>query len=170
MLAGLAFGALLICGACGGETEPGNERSPREAPKASAAESSGAPAASGAGFHLGEPRQDLERFYGLYGETGGRQFFVTQATKPKFAEQAPDIPPGYLAVGAMWGDVAPMHMKSLGESKFEQVDLSDFAPHPLHVVEFELGPDGKAVALTFTRGALSEYGRRERVGDLPEGF
>ena len=124
-------------------------------------------AASG-DFHLGEPRDDVERYLGLYGEPGRGQFFVTEAKRPKYAEQSPEMPPGYLAIGAMWGDVAPMHMKSHSETKFEQVDLSDFAPEKPNVAEFEFGPDGKAVALTFTSGGFTEYGRRVRVGDVPD--
>ena len=119
-------------------------------------------------FHLGEPRDDVKRFFGIYGEAGRGQFFVTEAKRPKFAEQAPEIPPGYLAIGAMWGDVAPMHMKSFSETKFEHVDLSDFAPDEPSVAEFEFGPDGNAVALTFTGGGFSEFGRRVRLSDLPE--
>jgi len=118
-------------------------------------------------FHLGEPRDDLERYLGLYGDPGRGQFFVAEARRPEYAEQAPEIPPGYLAIGAMWGDVAPMHMKSHSEMKFEQVDLSDFAPDEPSVAQFEFGPDGRAVALTFTSGGMSEFGRRPRVGDLP---
>ncbi len=119
-------------------------------------------------FYLGERRDDLERFFGLYGEPGRGQFFVTSAKRPKHAEKAPEIPPGYLAIGAMWGDIAPMNMKSLSETKFEQVDLGDFAPDTPNVAEFELGPDGNPVALAFTSGSFSEFGRRVRIGDLPE--
>lgn len=166
-LSSLVLGCVLVWAACVGGTESGEGGGAQDSPPAEPASAPAEDAA--AGFYLGEPRQDLERFYGLYGEPP-RQFFVTQAKRPKLAEHAPEIPPGYLAIGAMWGDVAPMQMKSLAENRFEQVDTSDFAPKPLHVVEFELGPDAKAVALTFTQGVMSEFGRRERVGDLPAGF
>ena len=44
----------------------------------------------------------------------------------------------------------------------------DFAPDEPSVAEFEFGPDGIAVALTFTSGSFSDFGRRVRVGNLPE--
>ena len=125
-------------------------------------------------YYLGKPLADVERYVGLYGdpaspEEGRGQFFVTEAKRPAGAEQAPEIPPGYLAIGAMWADVAPMNMQSLSESRFEQVDLSSFPPEELAVAEFEFGADGTATALTFTSGSgLTEFGRRERLGDLPE--
>jgi len=160
--------ALVAINACGG-----NGGEPAEAPAAPgepAAQSAPADAAANEDFHLGEPRDDLERFHGLYGEPGRGQFFVTQAKRPVWAERAPEIPPGYLAIGAMWGDVAPMDMKSLADNRFEQVDRGDFAPDTPNVAEFDIGPDGNAVALNFTQGGFSDFGRRERVGDLPEGF
>lgn len=162
--------AMLAAGACGGGgTDESDGANSGEATEASAPIDSngGAPEPSD-NFYLGEPRENLERYFGLYGDPGRGQFFVTEAKRPEYAERAPEIPPGYLAIGAMWGDVAPMHMKSISEMKFEQVDLSDFAPDEPNVAEFELGSDGDAAALTFTSGGLSEFGRRARVGDLPE--
>ena len=163
----LALSVSLLLTACGGgqvsETSavPGTSET-NESDQAGAQE----------GFYLGEPRDDIERYLGVYGDPNEPdnprgQFFVAEAKRPKYAEQAPEIPPGYLAIGAMWGDVAPMSMKSLSETKFEQVDLSDFASPEPNVAEFELGPDGNAAALAFTSGGFSEYGRRVRVGDLP---
>jgi hypothetical protein len=121
-------------------------------------------------FPLGEPRNDLERFYGVYGDpndNSGRNFFVTQARTPPYAEQAPQIPEGYLMIGAMWGDVAPWYMKSVSETRFEQQWVNSGA-EPI-VVEFELDPDGNAVALSFDT-VFADRGRLARVGDLPEGF
>ena len=168
--AALMLAALLALGACGGgATEEAGRAGGKEAAEASAPADSGGGAPEAADdFYLGKPRDDVERYFGLYGDPGRGQFFVTEAKRPKYAEQSPEIPPGYLAIGAMWGDVAPMSMKSLSETKFEQVDLSDFAPDEPSVAEFEFGPDGIAVALTFTSGSFSDFGRRVRVGNLPE--
>ena len=169
--AALMLAALLALGACGGGAteEEAGQAGGKEAAEASAPADSGGGAPEAADdFYLGKPRDDVERYFGLYGDPGRGQFFVTEAKRPKYAEQAPEIPPGYLAIGAMWGDVAPMSMKSLSETKFEQVDLSDFAPDEPSVAEFAFGPDGIAVALTFTSGSFSDFGRRVRVGNLPE--
>ncbi len=170
--AGLTLAGLLALGACGGGSTDAGGGS--DDPSGTGSAAGKAPTASGGsadnaggGHYLGKPRDDIERFFGLYGEQGVGQFFVVEAKRPKYAERAPKIPPGYLAIGAMWADVAPMYMKSLSESRFEQVDQSDFAPEVPNIAEFEFGPDGKPVALTFTQGDLSQYGRRERIGDVP---
>jgi len=47
-------------------------------------------------YTLGEPRDDLERFYGVYGDGSSKNFFVTRAERPEYAEK--QIPPGYLMV------------------------------------------------------------------------
>lgn len=167
----VVFVVLGLC-ACGSSEEPTGARG-APAPEAAAASSTAVNESEG-GFGLGEPRGDIDRFFGVYGdpeyptELRG-QFFVVEAKRPRGAEQAPEIPPGFLAIGAMWGDVAPMSMKSLSEAKFEQVDLSDFAPAQPTVVEFAFGPDGKAVALTFTSG-FEEFQHRVRLGDIPDSW
>jgi hypothetical protein len=166
--AALILVALFALVNCGDGSGGGGTGSDKAVEVTSRAESGGGANESSQEFYLGKPRDDVDRYFGLYGEPGRGQFFVTEAKRPKYAEQAPEIPPGYLAIGAMWGDVAPMSMKSFSATKFQQVDLSDFAPDTPNVAEFELGPDGNAVALTFTSGAFSEFGRRVRVGQLPE--
>jgi hypothetical protein len=121
-------------------------------------------------FPLGEPRDDLARFYGVYGDPldpNGRNFFVTEAVTPPFAEQAPQIPPGYIMIGAMWGDVSPWYMKSLSETRFEQQWVFSGA-EPM-IVEFELNDSGQAIALSFVT-VFADRGRLERIGDLPDGF
>jgi hypothetical protein len=120
-------------------------------------------------FWLGTPRGDLERFYGLYGDPDkpGRDFFVVEAKRPKFAEQAPEIPPGYLMIGAMWGDVAPWYMKALSDTKFEQQTLGDFKPPEPIVVVFEAAEGQNAAALTFET-VFADRGRLKRLGDVPE--
>lgn len=118
-------------------------------------------------FVLGEPRDDLARFYGIYASADqpGRDFFVTKAKRNPGAKP---IPPGYLMVGAMWGDVAPWYMKSVGDLRFEQ-QWTNPGAEPL-VVEFESDEKGNAVSLQFLSGFLADRGRLEREGDLPEGW
>lgn len=115
---------------------------------------------------LGTPRDDLQRFYGVYGVAGERRnFFVSEASAS--AGEKP-VPPGYLMVGTMWGDVQPWHMKSLGDTRFEQAYVGQYQDSPL-VVEFHTDGDGNAVALTFS-GMFEDRGRLERIGDLPDGW
>ena len=157
--------------ACGGANTPA--AGDKSTGVATAATPAGEAQSQTSDFFLGQPRDDSKRFFGVYGDAAHPgelrgQFFVTEAKRPKLAEQAPEIPPGYLAIGAMWADVAPMNMKSLSEASFQQVDLGSFALPPA-TVTFEFGPDGKAIALTFTT-QLEEFGRRVRLGDLPEGW
>ncbi|MDZ7842401.1 MAG: hypothetical protein U5R46_16500 [Gammaproteobacteria bacterium] len=117
-------------------------------------------------YPLGEPRDDLERFHGVYGDgASNRNFFVTAAEPPRYSEQ--EIPPGYLMIGAMWGDVAPWYMKSLSETRFEQQWVNP-GGEPITAV-FEVDGDGKARALVFET-VFADRGRLERVGDLPEGW
>jgi hypothetical protein len=122
-------------------------------------------------FWLGEPLEDVQRYCGVYGsaEQPNRDFFVTEAKRPPLAERAPEIPPGYLMIGAMWGDVSPWYMKSISATRFEQQVRGDFGPPEPFVVEFELDENGEAVAMTFKTG-FEERGRLERKGDLPEGW
>ena len=120
-------------------------------------------------FALGEPRDDLERFYGVYGnpDDPNRTFFVTKAVQPAWAEQAPPIPDGYLMIGAMWGDVSPWAMRSLSETRFEQGWVNPGVE--AIVAAFELDADGNPIALTFET-MFVEFGRLERLGELPDGF
>lgn len=119
-------------------------------------------------FALGEPRQDLERFHGVYGspDEPNRNFFVAQAQNR--AMEGREIPPGYLMIGAMWGDVAPWYMKSVGEYRFEQ-QWTNPGAEPL-VVEFETDEQGNAVAMRFVSGFLADRGEVQRQGQLPEGW
>lgn len=158
----------LVFTACG--DEPGSSQSD-EAP-APAAEVSGATQQETAtaqqeenAYPLGTPRNDLDRFYGVYGDPDnpGRDFFVAPARRnPDAREQ---IPEGYLMIGAMWGDVAPWYMQSRSDTRFEQQWVN---PHSEAIVAaFELGEDDAAVALTFNT-VFAERGRLERLRDLPE--
>jgi hypothetical protein len=120
-------------------------------------------------FWLGEPRDDLERFFGLYGDADhpGRDFLVVEAKRPKWAEQAPEIPPGYLMIGATWGDVAPWSMKAVSDNRFEQQSLGDFQPAEPIIVVFEATKGQNAVAITFET-VFNDRGRLKRLGDVPE--
>lgn len=119
-----------------------------------------------ASYPLGEPRDDLERFYGIYGDgESGRDFFVTAAKRPPGAEK--EIPPGYLMIGAMWGDVAPWYMKSVSETRFEQQWINP-GGKPI-VAGFELDDRGNAQAIVFET-VFDDRGTLKRLRDLPEGW
>lgn len=163
--------------ACGGSEEQGARTSSDGDPTAAEAsveerDPPRSPAAvPGADPQLGEPLEHPERYYGLYAnpQTPNRQWFVTEAKRPKYAEQAPEVPPGYLAIGAMFGDVAPWHMKMLSTTEFEHAWVGDHEPGPV-TVQFELGSEGIPVAMTFTDERHAAEGRLERQGDLPENW
>lgn len=170
------FVASVVIAGCGASNEAAST-SPAAAESAIAtdeatpetATTNRSPGASTADPILGEPLADPTRYYGIYAnsETPKRRWFVTEARRPPEAEQAPEVPPGYLAVGAMFGDVAPWNMKTLSTTEFEQAWKSDFQPEAVSV-EFELGSDGGAVAMSFTNQQNLSEGRLERQGDLPE--
>ncbi|HSH40603.1 MAG TPA: hypothetical protein VK973_00560 [Arenicellales bacterium] len=114
---------------------------------------------------LGEPRDDLARFHGVYGDGSGRDFFVAEAARPEYAEQ--QLPRGYLMIGAMWGDVAPWYMQSVSETRFEQQWVNP-GGEPI-VARFEIDDDGNARALVFET-VFADRGALPRTGDLPEGW
>jgi len=101
----------------------------------------------------GEPRNDLERFIGLYGDPAesnpNRKLWVTVSCD------------GYLVSGALWGDVSPWWMKSAGDKVFTYQD--SFSKLKM---EFETDVNGKAVKmmhdLEFMKSPL------EWVGPLPD--
>ena len=170
---------LLALGACGGPEEPGaGDAAPDPGARETAAVTPGEAEAEsvppeGAGAEgldkWGPPLEDPERYYGVYAspERPDREWFVAEAKRPVWAERAPKIPPGHLAVGAMFGDVAPWNMRTLSETEFEQAEVSPGQPAPV-TVAFELGEGGRAVAFRFTHEAAAAEGRLARVGDLPE--
>ena len=165
----VALAASFAAFGCGGGS--GESVDSDAAESVQAAEPPAAQAAPPADYPLGTPRDDVGRFFGLYGDADNPdqlrgQFVVLEAKKPKFAEQAPDIPKGYLSLIGVWGDASGMTMKSTGDATFEHATLGSFPPSQEIAVEFELGPDGKAAALKFTKG-FEEFGRRPRLGDVP---
>jgi len=173
--AALILATFLLLAACGGgasnESDATNAGGATAPPSGPAGAKTEAKTVTESDYWLGAPRDDIARFLGTYGDAanpdqGRGKFVVMEAKRPREAEQAPEIPPGYLMIAPIWADVANLSMKSLSDTTFEHVTLSDFAPPEPIVVEFELGPDGNAVALTFTSG-MGEFGRRQRLGDIP---
>lgn len=105
---------------------------------------------------LGPPRDDLERFQGLFAslEDGPqRALFVLRGCD------------GRLLVGPMWADVAPWTMRSVAETEFTWPGNS-FAK-PLHI-KLILGPDGAVIGLEHDLEVL--YSPLHRIGDLEKSF
>jgi hypothetical protein len=148
--------------------ERGSEDTPARRPESASASTRENQEELDEDFALGEPREDLERFHGVYGsdDQPGRDFFVTRARNRTM--EGREIPDGYLMIGAMWGDVAPWYMQSVGELRFEQ-QWTNPGADPL-VVEFETDAQGHAVSMRFVSGFLADRGRVERRGELPEGW
>lgn len=101
----------------------------------------------------GEPRKDLERFVGLYGDPAesdeNHRLWVTVSCD------------GYLVVGALWGDASPWWMKSAGDNIFTYQD--SFSKLRL---EFATEANGKAVSMTHDLEHMKSP--LERLGPLPE--
>jgi predicted flap endonuclease-1-like 5' DNA nuclease len=101
----------------------------------------------------GQPRDDLKRFTGLYGDPSdpNRNLWVTVSCD------------GYLVSGAMWGDVAPWWMKSVGDNVFTYQD--SFSKLKM---EFETDANGKAVSMKHDLEHLKSP--LKRLGPLPDDF
>ena len=169
--------AAFLVAACGGSGDDVAQTSPpaQEPPADGAVGPNAVPGDDGRDTELSEPDPgrgapltEPQRYYGLYAnpESPDRQWFVTEARRSKYAEQAPEVPPGYLMIGALFGDVAPWQMKTLSQTRFEQFWVSD-SQTEAYAVEFELDEDGHAVAMTFTDAQNAPQGRLERQGELP---
>jgi hypothetical protein len=104
---------------------------------------------------LGEPRDDLERFAGIYGDPDRdppRDLFVAVRCD------------GYLVVGATWGDAQDWYLRSLSDLDFE---AEAFGGQKIRF-GFTVGADGRAAGLTHSldylgtplpyRTSLAEYG------------
>ena len=145
--------------------EAGAETAEPEAASEPAETAEPADAAPPEDYALGEPRADLDRFYGLYQlpDSENRRLFVAPADNG-----IPDrpIPDGYSMVGAMWGDAANWFMKSLSDTEFEQQWTNGLEPVR---ISFITDADGDAEAMSI-RSRYMNYDRMERVGDLPEGW
>ena len=101
----------------------------------------------------GQPRDDLKRFTGLYGDPGdpNRKLWVTVSCD------------GYLVSGAMWGDIAPWWMKSVGDNVFTYQD--SFSKLKM---EFETDANGMAVSMKHDLEHLKSP--LKRLGPLPDDF
>lgn len=105
---------------------------------------------------LGPPRDDLERFYGLYEDPDGqpnRWMFLVATCE------------GHLAFGPMWADVAEWRMRSLSDTEFETIATEFQESFRVKVI---VGPDGKATGLEHGWDGLGSP--LVRTGDLPEEF
>lgn len=86
----------------------------------------------------GQPRDDLERFTGVYGDPNNpksaRQLWVNVSCD------------GYLVIGAMWGDAAPLWMRSESENvftlenSFNNIRLEFHGNQMTHNLEFMESP------------------------------
>jgi hypothetical protein len=109
-----------------------------------------APATS---YDPGPSRKDLDRFVGLYSDPES-----PDELRALFAAVSCD---GRLVVGATWGDAQNWWMKSVEDTKFEYAD--SFTKLKL---EFQTGPDGKAVTLNHDLDFMPKP--LKRIGPLPE--
>lgn len=127
----------------------------REARPAPAAAPSGPPPEVRA--LMGEPRDDLDRFVGQYGDPAAQD----GTPRNLFAAKRCD---GYLVVGATWGGASNWHMRSTSDLAFE-ADV--FAGQMVHVT-FQMAPDGTPQSLTHDWESLDSP--LQYVGPLPEGW
>lgn len=167
---------LLAVAGCGDGEEAGGGVAAEPATRAGSASGASAPVETGttkpdvaAESPLGAALDRPERYYGLYAAPSrpDRDWFIAEARKPEYAEFAPDVPPGHLMLGAMFGDVAPWHLKTLSETEFVQARMNPGQSEPI-VIEFRLGADGGAEAFRFTGGGFARDEWLERTGQLPE--
>lgn len=91
---------------------------------------------------LGEPRDDLERFYGEYRNPDIG--WIVRPAEASFemldATGGEEIPPGYVMVYATRGDVAPYYLRAVADTRFESGRSG--------AVEFEIDANGEATAMT----------------------
>lgn len=108
---------------------------------------------------LGPGRDDLKRFHGVYGDASAQD----RSPRNFAVEQSCD---GHLRFGAMWGDVMPWTMKSVGDAEFVQGATGPGQTTPIRI-RFEVDGDGRAQALTHNMTDLGLPLRATRLGDLP---
>ena len=101
----------------------------------------------------GEPRKDLERFTGLYGDPA-----VKDKTRRFWVAVSCD---GYLVVGALWGDVSPWWMRSESNKVFTYSDS-------FSKLKFEFVTDKNGKALKMMHDIKSMKTPLKRVGPLPD--
>lgn len=151
------------------EKEAGTDQASGFVEERQASESSSSASAMASDSRLGPALGEPARYYGVYAspERPARAWFIAEAKRPAYAERAPEVPPGHLMLGAMFGDVAPWQMKTISKTEFEQARVSPGQDQPI-VVEFRLGADGRAEALRFTGGMFAADTWLLRTGDLPD--
>jgi hypothetical protein len=98
----------------------------------------------------GQPRDDLDRFKGVYGDPA-----EAESTRQLWVNVSCD---GYLVVGAMWGDAAPWWMRSESENVFTLEDSFNNIR-----IEF-----GTSESLQMNHNLEFMESPLQRVGDLPE--
>lgn len=103
--------------------------------------------------NLGESRNDLGRFTGLYGDPN-----ESNKTRRLWVMESCD---GYLVSGALWGDVAPWWMKSEGDNVFTYSDSFNNIK-----MEFVTDESGKATKMIHNLKALKTP--LERVDPIPD--
>jgi hypothetical protein len=101
----------------------------------------------------GKPRDDLERFTGLYGDPAdkdkNRKLWVMISCD------------NYLVVGALWGGVAPWWMKSESDKEFTYADSFTSLK-----IEFVTDANGKAIKMNHDLSYLKNP--LERLKPIPE--
>lgn len=167
----LGWTCLAALTACGGESATSSDEASPDTVESAPAPTAdvGSQSSTPEDETWGRPLDRPERYYGVYAESDQpeRQWFVKKAERPAWAEQAPEVPPGHLAIGAMFGDVAPWSLKTLSETEFAQIVWGDSPTDPV-TVEFEFGDDGRAESLQLRGAPFDTMGRLVRQGDLPE--
>lgn len=112
----------------------------------------------------GEARAAWGAFPGLHGVYGnpsrpsgraGRRFFISETCG------------GQLAVGAMWGDVAPWILTRVSDGEYEAPPISPGGEGAR--LRLQSGADAQPASLTFLT-LFEEMGRLERLDDLPAGW
>jgi hypothetical protein len=102
--------------------------------------------------YQGQPRSDLERFTGLYGDpedtSANRKLWVTISCD------------GYLISGALWGDASPWWLKSAGDKLFTYEDSFSKVR-----MEFETDGNGKGIRMTHNINYIKTP--LKRLGPLP---
>ena len=104
---------------------------------------------------FGTPREDLERFKGIYGDPKTRN-----KRKALWIMVSCD---GYLVSGATWGDASPWWMKSVADRKFTYADSFQSLN-----VEFEIDADGMGKGITHDLNFLPSP--LIKIGPPPNGW
>ena len=103
--------------------------------------------------YQGNPRDDLERFTGLYGNPAdkdkNRKLWVMVSCD------------NYLVIGALWGDASPWWMKSGSDKAFTYSDSFTSLK-----IEFVTDASGKAIKMNHDLSYLKNP--LERLGPIPE--